>query len=84
MPEAVDKAAPDEDALPEPMARALADYERHLTSERDLTAHSVRAYLGDVAYADRAAVVREGRGRLDEGTGLVLAENLGQVPPGLR
>ncbi len=35
--------------LPEPMARALGDYERHLTLERDLTMHTVRAYLGDVA-----------------------------------
>ena len=35
--------------LPEPMARVLADYERHLVSERDLTPHTVRAYLGDVA-----------------------------------
>ncbi len=35
--------------LPEPMARVLGDYERHLASERDLTAHTVRAYLGDVA-----------------------------------
>lgn len=35
--------------LPEPMARVVADYERHLSAERDLTAHTVRAYLGDVA-----------------------------------
>jgi integrase/recombinase XerC len=34
--------------LPEPMARVLGDYERHLTAERDLAAHTVRAYLGDV------------------------------------
>jgi integrase/recombinase XerC len=27
----------------------LTDYERHLTAERDLSKHSVRAYLGDVA-----------------------------------
>lgn len=39
----------DETALPEPMARALADYERHLVSERDLSEHTVRAYLGDLA-----------------------------------
>jgi integrase/recombinase XerC len=39
-----------EDAgLPEAMSLLLADYERHLTSERDLTPHTVRAYLGDVA-----------------------------------
>ncbi|HET6625503.1 MAG TPA: tyrosine recombinase XerC [Nocardioidaceae bacterium] len=31
------------------MAAILADYERHLTSERDLTAHTVRAYIGDIA-----------------------------------
>src|SRR3954469_21756006 len=31
------------------MATALAAYERHLASERNLAAHTVRAYLGDVA-----------------------------------
>ena len=36
-------------SLPEPMTRLLADYERHLVSERDLTPHTVRAYLGDIA-----------------------------------
>ena len=35
--------------LPEPMSRVLADYERHLVAERDLTPHTVRAYLGDIA-----------------------------------
>ena len=35
--------------LSEALARALGDYERHLVSERDLTPHSVRAYIGDVA-----------------------------------
>ncbi len=35
--------------LPEAMAGALADYERHLVSERDLAPHTVRAYLGDIA-----------------------------------
>ncbi|MGY2875434.1 integrase/recombinase XerC [Marmoricola sp. URHA0025 HA25] len=34
--------------LPEEFAVALAAYERHLVSERDLTPHTVRAYLGDV------------------------------------
>jgi integrase/recombinase XerC len=37
------------DELPEPMARLLGEYERHLVSERDLATHTVRAYLGDVA-----------------------------------
>ena len=31
------------------MARVLGEYERHLVAERDLTAHTVRAYIGDVA-----------------------------------
>jgi integrase/recombinase XerC len=35
--------------LPEPLAKVLAEYERHLAAERDLTAHTVRAYSGDVA-----------------------------------
>jgi integrase/recombinase XerC len=30
-------------------SRVLADYERHLVSERDLAPHTVRAYLADVA-----------------------------------
>jgi integrase/recombinase XerC len=37
-----------EAVLPEAFARLLADYERHLSAERDLTAHSVRAYVGDI------------------------------------
>jgi integrase/recombinase XerC len=39
----------DQDGLSEGMARLLADYERHLASERDLTPHTVRAYVGDIA-----------------------------------
>ncbi len=35
--------------LPEPMAAALGEYERHLVSERNLSSHTVRAYTGDVA-----------------------------------
>ncbi|MGW1346389.1 tyrosine recombinase XerC [Kribbella sp. NPDC002412] len=34
---------------PEGFTALLTDYERHLTAERDLSEHSVRAYLGDVA-----------------------------------
>jgi integrase/recombinase XerC len=37
-----------EATLPEAMARLLADYERHLASERNLTPHTVRAYVGDI------------------------------------
>jgi len=47
----------DEVRLSEPMVAVLADYERHLVSERDLAPHTVRAYLADVAglleHADR-------------------------------
>ena len=44
------------DDLPEPMAEVLAAYERHLVSERDLTPHTVRAYLGDLrSMLDQAA-----------------------------
>lgn len=39
----------DEPTLPEPMAAVLAEYERHLVSERDLTPHTVRAYAADIA-----------------------------------
>ncbi len=35
--------------LPEPMSRVLGEYERHLVAERDLSAHTVRAYVADVA-----------------------------------
>ena len=35
--------------LSESMAAVLAAYERHLTSERNLAAHTVRAYLGDIS-----------------------------------
>ena len=37
-----------EETLPEPLARVLADYERHLARERDLSPNSVRAYVGDL------------------------------------
>lgn len=40
-----------EELLPEAFALVLVDYERHLTAERDLTPHTVRAYLGDVSSA---------------------------------
>ncbi len=36
-------------SLPEPLANALAEFERHLRAERSLSAHTVRAYTGDVA-----------------------------------
>src|SRR5688500_6400049 len=36
------------DVLPEQFVGLLADYERHLVSERDLSVHTVRAYLRDL------------------------------------
>jgi integrase/recombinase XerC len=42
-------AAPDDGERPATFVRLLGDYERHLTHERNLSSHSVRAYLGDVA-----------------------------------
>ena len=58
---AAEPAPPAEVALPEPMAAVLADYERHLTSERDLTPHTVRAYLGDIAgMLEHAALLGHG------------------------
>ena len=47
--EHAEAASTGERFLPEPLAAVLADYERHLVSERDLTPHTVRAYVGDVA-----------------------------------
>jgi integrase/recombinase XerC len=38
----------DHSDLAEPFAVVLAAYERHLVLERDVTPHTVRAYLGDV------------------------------------
>jgi len=43
--------------LPEELARVLAAYERHLVSERDLTPHTVRAYVGDIAGMLQQAVL---------------------------
>jgi integrase/recombinase XerC len=37
-----------ERGLPEGMAVVLAAYERHLVAERDLSPHTVRAYVGDL------------------------------------
>src|SRR5689334_12696439 len=54
-----------EGELPEPMAQVLAAYERHLVSERDLTPHTVRAYVGDIrGMLEQAARL----GHMDVGT----------------
>jgi integrase/recombinase XerC len=44
------------EVLPGAFAVALAGYERHLVMERDLSVHSVRAYLADVESLFRHAV----------------------------
>ncbi|MDO9378810.1 MAG: tyrosine recombinase XerC [Nocardioidaceae bacterium] len=46
----------------ESWARTIGEYERHLTSERDLSAHSVRAYVTDLT----ALAVHAGRLGLDD------------------
>jgi integrase/recombinase XerC len=59
------EAAAAEGELPEPMAQVLAAYERHLVSERDLTPHTVRAYVGDIrGMLEQAARL----GHMDVGT----------------
>ena len=45
---AVPEASPERE-LPEAFAAVLGDYERHLSRERNLSEHTVRAYLGDIA-----------------------------------
>ena len=50
------------DDLGEAWARVLAEYERHLVTERDLSAHSVRAYVTDLhalaVHAERLGVTQ--------------------------
>jgi integrase/recombinase XerC len=50
------EVAPMLEALPEPMRRAVDDFERFLALERNRSAHTVRAYVGDVvSLLDHAA-----------------------------
>lgn len=56
---------PRREVLPEAFSEVLATYERHLVSERDLTPHTVRAYLGDLASMLEHAA-RLGHRRLDD------------------
>ncbi len=43
-----DHTCTEDGLLPEAMAEVLGAYERHLRVERDLSAHTVRAYCGDI------------------------------------
>lgn len=58
-------ATADPESLPEAFAVTLADFERHLVLERNLTDHSVRAYRGDIESL-LLHVARLGRSSLDE------------------
>ncbi len=59
-----------EDGLPAALATALAEFSRHLSAERALSRHTVRAYQGDVqsllAHAHREGI--EDPGQLDLAT----------------
>jgi integrase/recombinase XerC len=54
--DSVSQAAAQE-VLPAAMVRVLAEYERHLTVERDLSVHTVRAYVGDIGAMLRQAAL---------------------------
>jgi integrase/recombinase XerC len=56
------------DLLPPAMAEPLAAFERHLRSERSLSPHTVRAYVGDV----RSLLEHAGRGGVQAPDGLGL------------
>jgi integrase/recombinase XerC len=62
-------AGHDAEPLPEPLGRALDAFRQHLAAERGTSAHTVRAYLGDVrallGHAAQAGVT--GPGGLDLG-----------------
>ncbi|WP_232677820.1 tyrosine recombinase XerC [Nocardioides sp. R-C-SC26] len=59
---------PEVDAISESFAADLAAYERHLSAERDLSEHTIRAYIGDVA----SALDHAGRLGITEAAGLDL------------
>ena len=49
MKDAAAAVGPPPGVLPPALAGALAAFERHLRSERSLSPHTVRAYVGDIA-----------------------------------
>src|SRR3954464_1274470 len=64
-------------------AAALRDYERHLRAERGLSAHTLRAYLGDIADLFQYAVRAGAAGVSDLDVHLVREWLAGQHAPGL-
>ena len=58
-----------EQPLPDRLAQPLAAFERHLTAERGLSAHTVRAYLGDI----RSLLGRASQDGITELAGLDIA-----------
>jgi integrase/recombinase XerC len=58
-----------EQSLPDALAQPLAAFERHLTAERGLSAHTVRAYLGDI----RSLLGRASQDGITELAGLDIA-----------
>ena len=52
-------------ALPPPLAEVLAGYEEHLRWQRDLSAHTVRGYVGDAIWL-LDHLVRRGGTRIDD------------------
>jgi integrase/recombinase XerC len=52
-------------ALPPALAEVLADYEEHLRWQRDLSAHTVRGYVGDAVWL-LDHLVRRGGTRIEE------------------
>jgi site-specific recombinase XerD len=58
-----------EDDLPEALATALAEFSRHLSAERALSRHTVRAYQGDI----RSLLACAGRNGIEDPGSLDLA-----------
>ena len=52
-------------ALPPALAEALAGYEEHLRTQRDLSEHTVRGYVGDAVWL-LDHLVRRGGTRVDD------------------